>query len=64
MLDVRLSQPRLLRRGALSVQAINDVVQPLGCTVVEDDDPDDDPDDGSNDGPDDDSSDGPNDEAE
>ena len=37
MLDVRLSQPRLLRRGALSVEAINDVIQPLGCTVIEDD---------------------------
>jgi L-threonylcarbamoyladenylate synthase len=38
MLDVRLSQPRLLRRGALSVEAINEVIQPLGCTVIEDDD--------------------------
>jgi tRNA threonylcarbamoyl adenosine modification protein (Sua5/YciO/YrdC/YwlC family) len=40
MLDVRLSQPRLLRRGALSVEAINEVIQPLGCTVIEDDGPD------------------------
>jgi L-threonylcarbamoyladenylate synthase len=37
ILDVRLSQPRLLRRGALSVAEINDVIQPLGCTVIEDD---------------------------
>lgn len=36
ILDVRLSQPRLLRRGALSVTALNDVLQPLGCTVIED----------------------------
>jgi len=36
ILDVRLSQPRLLRLGALSIAAINDVIQPLGCTVVED----------------------------
>ena len=36
ILDVRLSQPRLLRRGALSVEQINDVIQPLGCTVIED----------------------------
>ena len=60
MLDVRLSQPRLLRRGALSVQAINDVVQPLGCTVVEDDDPSDHPSDDPSDDPNDD----PNDDAE
>ena len=38
ILDVRLSQPRLLRRGALSVSDLNDVLQPLGCTVIEDDD--------------------------
>jgi tRNA threonylcarbamoyl adenosine modification protein (Sua5/YciO/YrdC/YwlC family) len=37
ILDVRLSQPRLLRRGALSVDDVNAVVQPLGCTVIEDD---------------------------
>jgi tRNA threonylcarbamoyl adenosine modification protein (Sua5/YciO/YrdC/YwlC family) len=37
MLDVRLSQPRLLRRGALSVDDLNEVLQPLGCTVIEDD---------------------------
>jgi tRNA A37 threonylcarbamoyladenosine synthetase subunit TsaC/SUA5/YrdC len=37
ILDVRLSQPRLLRLGALSVAAINDVIQPLGATVIEDD---------------------------
>jgi tRNA threonylcarbamoyl adenosine modification protein (Sua5/YciO/YrdC/YwlC family) len=36
ILDVRLSQPRLLRLGALSVADVNDVVQPLGCTVIED----------------------------
>jgi tRNA threonylcarbamoyl adenosine modification protein (Sua5/YciO/YrdC/YwlC family) len=38
MLDVRLSQPRLLRLGALSVSELNDVLQPLGRTVIEDDD--------------------------
>jgi tRNA threonylcarbamoyl adenosine modification protein (Sua5/YciO/YrdC/YwlC family) len=38
ILDVRLSQPRLLRLGALSVAAINDVIQPLGCTVIDDED--------------------------
>jgi L-threonylcarbamoyladenylate synthase len=38
ILDVRLSQPRLLRRGALAVTQLNEVLQPLGCTVVEDDD--------------------------
>jgi L-threonylcarbamoyladenylate synthase len=38
ILDVRLSQPRLLRRGALSVSELNDVLQPLGCTVIADDD--------------------------
>jgi L-threonylcarbamoyladenylate synthase len=37
ILDVRLSQPRLLRLGALPVAAINDVIQPLGATVIEDD---------------------------
>jgi tRNA threonylcarbamoyl adenosine modification protein (Sua5/YciO/YrdC/YwlC family) len=37
ILDVRLSQPRLLRLGALSVAAINAVIQPLGATVIEDD---------------------------
>jgi L-threonylcarbamoyladenylate synthase len=37
ILDVRLSQPRLLRLGALSVSDLNDVLQPLGCTVIEDD---------------------------
>jgi tRNA threonylcarbamoyl adenosine modification protein (Sua5/YciO/YrdC/YwlC family) len=36
ILDVRLSQPRLLRLGALSVERLNDVLQPLGCTVIED----------------------------
>ncbi len=44
ILDVRLSQPRLLRLGALSVTAINDVIQPLGCTVIEDGDGDEDED--------------------
>ncbi len=44
ILDVRLSQPRLLRLGALSVAAINDVIQPLGCTVIEDGDGDEDED--------------------
>jgi tRNA threonylcarbamoyl adenosine modification protein (Sua5/YciO/YrdC/YwlC family) len=39
ILDVRLSQPRLLRRGALGVPELNDVLQPLGCTVIEDEDP-------------------------
>jgi L-threonylcarbamoyladenylate synthase len=37
ILDVRLSQPRLLRLGAVSVAALNDVLQPLGATVIEDD---------------------------
>jgi L-threonylcarbamoyladenylate synthase len=37
ILDVRLSQPRLLRLGALPVSALNDVLQPLGATVIEDD---------------------------
>jgi L-threonylcarbamoyladenylate synthase len=36
ILDVRMSQPRLLRAGALDVAALNDVLQPLGCTVIED----------------------------
>jgi L-threonylcarbamoyladenylate synthase len=36
ILDVRMSQPRLLRLGALSVAELNDVLQPLGCTVIED----------------------------
>ncbi len=36
ILDVRMSQPRLLRQGALSVTDLNDVLQPLGCTVIED----------------------------
>jgi L-threonylcarbamoyladenylate synthase len=35
MLDVRASQPRLLRLGAVSVAALNEVIQPLGATVVE-----------------------------
>jgi L-threonylcarbamoyladenylate synthase len=38
ILDVRASQPRLLRLGALSVADLNDVIQPLGATVVERDD--------------------------
>ena len=36
ILDVRMSQPRLLRLGALAVADLNDVLQPLGCTVIED----------------------------
>ncbi|MGA8248245.1 MAG: L-threonylcarbamoyladenylate synthase [Nocardioides sp.] len=36
ILDVRMSQPRLLRLGALPVAALNDVLQPLGRTVIED----------------------------
>jgi L-threonylcarbamoyladenylate synthase len=35
ILDVRASQPRLLRLGALSVAELNDVIQPLGATVIE-----------------------------
>jgi L-threonylcarbamoyladenylate synthase len=35
ILDVRASQPRLLRLGALSVEELNDVIQPLGATVIE-----------------------------
>jgi hypothetical protein len=34
---VRASQPRLLRLGALSVAELNDVIQPLGATVIEHD---------------------------
>jgi tRNA threonylcarbamoyl adenosine modification protein (Sua5/YciO/YrdC/YwlC family) len=40
ILDVRASQPRLLRLGALSVAELNEVIQPLGATVVERDDED------------------------
>ena len=36
IVDVRLSQPRLLRLGALSAAELNDVLQPLGCTLIED----------------------------
>jgi tRNA threonylcarbamoyl adenosine modification protein (Sua5/YciO/YrdC/YwlC family) len=35
ILDVRASQPRLLRLGALSVAELNGVIQPLGATVIE-----------------------------
>jgi len=35
ILDVRASQPRLLRLGAVSVAELNDVLQPLGATVIE-----------------------------
>ncbi len=35
MLDVRASQPRILRLGAVSVAALNEVIQPLGATVIE-----------------------------
>jgi tRNA A37 threonylcarbamoyladenosine synthetase subunit TsaC/SUA5/YrdC len=35
MLDVRASQPRVLRLGAVSVAALNEVIQPLGATVIE-----------------------------
>src|SRR3954452_10054534 len=38
ILDLRLSQPRLLRLGALSAAELNDVMQPLGATVIEPDD--------------------------
>jgi len=37
ILDVRASQPRLLRLGAISVAELNDVIQPLGATVIESD---------------------------
>jgi L-threonylcarbamoyladenylate synthase len=37
ILDVRASQPRLLRLGALSVAELNDVIQPLGATIIEPD---------------------------
>ncbi len=40
ILDVRASQPRLLRLGALAVADLNEVIQPLGATVVERDDED------------------------
>src|SRR5436190_4698921 len=35
ILDVRASQPRILRLGAVSVAALNEVIQPLGATVIE-----------------------------
>jgi len=35
ILDVRASQPRLLRLGAVSVAELNAVIQPLGATVIE-----------------------------
>jgi len=35
MLDVRASQPRVLRLGAVSVAELNEVIQPLGATVIE-----------------------------
>ena len=38
ILDVRASQPRLLRLGALTVAELNEVIQPLGATVIERDD--------------------------
>jgi L-threonylcarbamoyladenylate synthase len=38
ILDVRASQPRVLRLGALSAAELNDVIQPLGATVIEADD--------------------------
>jgi tRNA threonylcarbamoyl adenosine modification protein (Sua5/YciO/YrdC/YwlC family) len=40
ILDVRASQPRLLRLGALSVAELNDVIQPLGASVIDRDDDD------------------------
>jgi L-threonylcarbamoyladenylate synthase len=33
ILDVRASRPRLLRLGALSVAALDEVLEPLGTTV-------------------------------
>jgi L-threonylcarbamoyladenylate synthase len=37
ILDVRGDRPRLLRQGALSVADLNEVLEPLGATVVDDD---------------------------
>ena len=38
ILDVRGARPRVLRRGALSVEALDEVLEPLGSTVIDDDD--------------------------
>ena len=46
ILDVRGDSPRVLRLGALSVAELNDVLQPIGVTVIPDDEPEDQPDDG------------------
>jgi tRNA A37 threonylcarbamoyladenosine synthetase subunit TsaC/SUA5/YrdC len=36
ILDVRGDHPRVLRLGALSVAALDEVLEPLGATVVDD----------------------------
>ena len=38
ILDVRGAQPRVLRRGALSVAELDEVLEPLGCAVVDETD--------------------------
>jgi L-threonylcarbamoyladenylate synthase len=38
ILDVRGDRPRVLRRGALAVSAIDDVLEPLGLTVLDETD--------------------------
>ena len=38
ILDVRGERPRLLRRGALSMAAIDEVLEPLGTTVLDETD--------------------------
>jgi L-threonylcarbamoyladenylate synthase len=38
ILDVRGERPRVLRRGALSVAALDEVLEPLGLTVLDETD--------------------------
>ena len=38
ILDVRDEQPRVLRRGALTVAALDEVLEPLGISVVDETD--------------------------
>jgi tRNA threonylcarbamoyl adenosine modification protein (Sua5/YciO/YrdC/YwlC family) len=38
ILDVRDGQPRVLRRGALAVAALDEVLEPLGISVVDETD--------------------------
>jgi L-threonylcarbamoyladenylate synthase len=35
ILDVRAARPRVLRRGALSVADLDEVLEPLGLTVLD-----------------------------